>query len=391
MTMSSASAASTTRQTLPLPTGTQQIGRMSTDCEDPSRCDPYADDPATRRKLVLWIWYPAEPRSCGQEAEFLPPSWTPIADQLGVDVTGLHTHATVDAPAADQRNPVLVLSPSGFSPLFLASIAEELASHGYVVVGVNHTFETAVTVFADGRVAAMNPAALGGALGPQTGPYEEAFRRRAAVCNYKAADLRFVAEHLEGLAPNAACLTADHLDLTRLGAFGHSFGGNAALEWCRADEHCRAAANLDGAIWTEVGSVGLPRPALQLLADHPEFALSGADAVTTGIAADPVWHDAERMLARDGWRTLDRRAHPGHTARIAGSTHMSFMDIPFLRVHRDSPVAGMLAATSIEPERMWRITSDLLLGFFNRYLDFVSTPDVAFAGPATPEVSIGPP
>ena len=230
-------------------------------------------------------------RSSGAPADYLPRPWTPIADQLGVDVDGLHTHAVADAPAADRRSPVLLLSPSGFSPLFLGAIAEELASHGYVVVGVNHTFETAVTVFADGRVAAMNPAALGGALGPQIGPHEAAFRRRAEVCNYKAADLRFVADHLSRLAPNRRRAHRPATSTSRqLGAFGHSFGGNAALEWCRADERCRAAANLDGAIWTEVGTVGLPRPALQILADHPEFALTrrrrrgGRDRHRPGVA-----------------------------------------------------------------------------------------------------------
>jgi dienelactone hydrolase len=285
---------------------------------------------------------------------------------------------------------VLLLSPSGFSPLLLAAIAEELASHGYVVVGVNHTFETAVTVFSDGRVVAMNPSALGGALGPQTGPHDEAFRRRAAVCEYKALDLRFVADHLERMGPDAG-LTAEHLDLGRLAAFGHSFGGNAALEWCRSDPRCRAAANLDGGIWTDVGSVGLPRPALQILADHPEFTLSGADAVQAGIATDAAWHDAERMLARDGWRALDRLASPGHTVRISGSSHLSFMDVPFLPAPGESPVAGMLAATSIEPERMWRITSDLLLGFFDRYLGVAGTTGAGFPDTGDPEVSVGPP
>ena len=68
---------------------------------------------------------------------------------------------------------MLVLSPSGFPPLLMGAIAEELASHGFVVVGVNHTYETTVTAFADGRIVPMNPAATGGALGPQTGSYEE--------------------------------------------------------------------------------------------------------------------------------------------------------------------------------------------------------------------------
>ena len=137
--------------------------------------------------------------------------------------------------------------------------------------------------------------------------------------------------------------------------------------------------------------VGLPRPALQILADHPEFALTGADAVAAGIATDPAWHDAERMLARDGWRNVDRLASPGHTARIAGSTHMSFMDIPFLPVRPDSPVAGMLAATSIRPERMWRLTSDLLLAFFAEHLDGYSDPVDGYPGTDQPEVSLGPP
>jgi dienelactone hydrolase len=101
------------------------------------------------------------------------------------------------------------------------------------------------------------------------GPHEPVFRQRAAVCRYKAADLRSVADQLERLGPNPTGLSRDRLDLARLGAFGHSFGGNAALEWCRADPRCRAAANMDGAIWTEIGSMGLQRLALQLLAQPP--------------------------------------------------------------------------------------------------------------------------
>ena len=82
----------------------------------------------------------------------------------------------------------------------------------------------------------------------------------------QAADLASVADQLAQLPADAAGLLAGRLDLDRLGGLGHSFGGNAALQWCRDDRRCRAAANLDGALWTEVGRVGLDRPALQVLA-----------------------------------------------------------------------------------------------------------------------------
>jgi hypothetical protein len=55
------------------------------------------------------------------------------------------------------------------------------------------------------------------------------------VCDYKAADLASVADRLQLLAGDATGLLAGRLDLDRLGGFGHSFGGNAALQWCRND------------------------------------------------------------------------------------------------------------------------------------------------------------
>jgi pimeloyl-ACP methyl ester carboxylesterase len=251
------------------------------------------------------------------------------------------------------------------------------------VVGVNHTDETPVTVFADGRVVAVNPDAQAGVLGPQTGPYQERFRERGAVCDYKAADLASVADRLQLLAGDATGLLAGRLDLDRLGGFGHSFGGNAALQWCRNDRRCRAAAHLDGALWTEVGRVGLDRPALQLLAEHPEFARSGADAVAAGAATDAAAYDAEKAITFGGWRTVHRRARPGYTMQIQGATHVSFMDVGLLPLPDGSPVKAMLAATRIDPRRMWRITCDVLLAFFATHLDQQPVPPLLRAPQTT--------
>jgi hypothetical protein len=103
-----------------------------------------------------------------------------------------------------------------------------------------------------------------------------------------------VADQLEQLPADAAGLLAGRLDLDRLGGFGRSFGGNAAQEWCRNDRRCRAAANLDGALWTEVGRVGLDRPVLQVLAEHPQLAPSGAEAVAAGLATDAAAYETRR-------------------------------------------------------------------------------------------------
>jgi dienelactone hydrolase len=285
---------------------------------------------------------------------------------------------------------VLVLSPSGFPPLLLSTLAEELASHGYVVVGVNHTYETTVTAFNDGRVVPVNPVATAGALGPQTGSHEDVFAARARVCMNKAADLAFVGDQIHDLTADASGRFGGRLDVTRVGALGHSFGGNAALEWCRADPRCRAAVNLDGALWTEVGKVGLERPALQVLAEHHEFDVPPEDAVKMGMAPSTEWFVAEKAITFDGWRALHERAQPGYTVRVAGATHLSFMDIPCLPQQSGGAAAAMLAATTIDADRMWRVTSDVVLAFFARYFDGADGPLLDRPDPAHPELALGP-
>jgi predicted dienelactone hydrolase len=79
----------------------------------------------------------------------------------------------------------------------------------------------------------MNPAAIGGALRPQTGSHDDVFRQRASVCEYKAADLASVADQLERLNKDQAERLAGRLDMGRFGALGHSFG--AMPRWSGAD------------------------------------------------------------------------------------------------------------------------------------------------------------
>jgi dienelactone hydrolase len=373
---------------LPMPTGPHSVGRVSYDWVDHARFDIYAGNPEARRELVLFVWYPASPQATAEFAPYLPSAWAPTAEFLGINVAGLRSHAVPEAAvAADSAAyPVLLLSPSGFPPLMLSAIAEELASHGFVVVGVNHTYETTVTAFADGRAVPMNLAATGGALGPQVGSHAEIFRQRASVCEYKAADLASVADQLENLNTDPTGHFISRLDLARLGALGHSFGGNAALELCRTDERCRAAVNLDGALWSDVGRVGLDRPALQVLAEHAEFARTGEDAAKAGAAPNVEWFEAEKAIT-----LVQQRAQPGYTVQISGASHVSFMDVPFLPVTAGSIVKPALDAIKIHPHRMWRVTCDLLLAFFARHLNGAAAP--LLDGPAAdyPELTAGPP
>jgi dienelactone hydrolase len=378
---------------LPAPTGPCAVGRAA-------YCWHGRQTVSTReaggaRDLVVWIWYPAEPPPNATTAEYLPGGWAAAGEFLGFTGGAIRSHAIDDAVPASApiRFPVLVFSPAGLPPLVLAAILEEVASHGYVVAGVNHTFESVVTVFPDGRVVPMDAELMRPVLGPLSGSPEDAFRARADIVNAKVADISFVVDRLEELAaqPAGSDRLAGRLDLARLGCFGHSMGGDAALEHCRLDPRSRAAANLDGANWSEVGRVGVEGPVLLVLADHSELQMPCQDQVRAGVYPSAAWCEAERTLMRAGWQTVYERARPAHGMLIAGTTHASFLDVPFLSFADESRVAGGMAAVKIDPHRAWRITCDYLLAFFAKHLLGDDAPLLDAPTPPYPEARLGAP
>jgi len=341
---------------------------------------------------MVWIWYPAASTAGARSVAYLPQGWEQVGQFWGFQATDVQAHAYEDVPmAADHaRYPVLVFSPAGLPPFSLTAILEEIASHGYIVVGLNHTSESTITVFPDGRVVPMDAERMRPVFGPFSGSPEQTMRARAAIADDKAADARFVVDRLADLDTTPGPL-AGRLDLARLGAFGHSLGGNAALEYGRLDERCLAAANLDGGLWNAVGRVGLDRPTLLLLAEHPEMLLPCDGLVQRGIFPSVAWCQAEQALSVGGWQTIYERGRPGYAVLIRGSGHISFLDMPFLPLEPGSMMAGGLAGVRIDSRRVWRIICDYLLAFFARHLDGRPSPLMDHPSAAYPEAAIGSP
>lgn len=369
--------------TLPEPTGPYAVGRALFEWVDDSRGDPFAIEDGGPRELVVWLWYPAEAAGDAEAAPYLPDGW---AEEIGrlrrFDPKLIRSHAIAGAPVASDGGPfpVLVLSPGNAAgPGSYTALAEELASHGYVVAGVNHTFNAAVTVFEDGRVVPGSPFG-------QLPPGSLAIQAKAAerLTRVHAADVGFVLDRLEALNEEPGEF-AGRLDLARVGIFGHSLGGATAAAVCRVDRRCAAGANLDGGVWGRAAESGVPVPFLLLESDH----LSCAEQATLRI--DTLAH-CEEVEARfeAGWRTIAATARPGYWLTVEGSRHGSFTDAPFL-AEAGAEVGPLLAGTTVAPERMWRVTSDVLLAFFDAYVKGGAQPLLAGSSPAYPEVVRGTP
>ena len=330
---------------LPALTGQSAVGRTAIALKDAGRIDPFATD-SRHRELAVWIWYPAVPGSSGSAAPYLPAAWAPlVADvPLSQDLTAVSTNSLAEA-ALEGRPPVVVLLPGLGQPVAsYSTLAEDLASHGYAVVGINPT-ESAPVVFPDGHV--VPPTALGGVMEPNVDAWYASAER---VTNVWVADAQFVVTELAAAPPAIGAL-----DFDRVAYVGHSLGGAAAFEACSQDAACAGAVDLDGTLWTAVRHTGLRAPRL-LLQKAPtdacdEFCSRAAADFATVMAGD----DAVRLS-------------------VADSTHQNFSDMGLMW-----GIGNGIALGSIDAHRMTLITRDTVRSFLDVHVrgapaaDFTST------------------
>jgi hypothetical protein len=239
---------------LPAPGGPFEVGRVEYDWSDAGRADPLGKEPQQPRKLNVWIWYPGEPSpSSKAPAPYLPPAWIAAREQVSGIGTLLmqsyahvRSHSTADLAlsTAQASYPVLIMQP-GLGPVIAdyTTLAETLASYGYIVVGSTPTGSASVVVFNDGQVA------IGTSQGnlPDSASPVEAQRILGSLIQVWAADDGFVLDQVEHLnAADPAGRFIGRIDLNKVGVIGHSFGGATAAEFCHLDSRCKAGVDLDG-------------------------------------------------------------------------------------------------------------------------------------------------
>lgn len=330
---------------VPAPTGPFHVGTHSVALVDHARREPQA--PKEPRSLVVQLWYPA-PAGAGA-ASYMPPAVARLlASSAGLQPTLLESvtlDASADPTPLTRRGgwPVVLFSPGfGVERELYAGLIEDLASHGYVVVAIDHPHDAGVVQFPDGRVVV--PAS----------PMD-----MTAAVSVRVADTRFVLTELARL--NSAGPFAGRLDLAHIGMFGHSLGGATAASTMRVDPRIDAGADLDGVLFGGVRTAGLSRP-FMLMSGEP------------GFAADPN---------RAGF--WSRLRGPHYAVDIRGAQHFAFSDLVFLvpEVSRTNPAVGralraqvgsVAGPATLAAERAY------LLGFFDRFLRGIDQPMLARTG-----------
>jgi len=370
--------------TLPTPTGQFAVGRTTYVWSDASQADRLAPQPGTKRELFAWIWYPAAPPQPSQTVDdYMPAPWRTAMEGsvllkfLTRDLSRVHAHSIRDADVSPQQHsyPVVLMRTGGAAlATDYTSLAEDLASHGYVVVGFDAPYRTRVVVLPDGRVIARAPQNNIDLVG---GPQADQLANK--LVQAWTADTGFALDQLERLNtsdPSGRFL--GRLDMQRVGVFGHSLGGATALLFCHDDPRCKAGIDVDGAPLGKVIAEGVTQPFMFLLSDH------------RGETADAETPEAIRQAGAN-IRSIYERLPSDRRLEIViqGANHYMFSDGAMLKSPLLMRVMRTLGIMRLDGRRQVAVTAHFISAFFDVYLKGAPASDLK-SQTEYPEIEIVP-
>jgi predicted dienelactone hydrolase len=349
-----------TRITLPEPTGHFAVGRTTYTWVNNAETDDLAPSSGAQREAVVWIWYPSAAATSAAPVEYLPAAWRlALAQHSGVlmsqfftrDLSLVQAHSTSDPDiSSEQRSYPVVIMRAGGGALTTdyTTLAEDLASHGYIVVGFDAPYRTFVVVHPDNRVV-IRPSTND----PENLQDDQANRLINRLLPMWTSDTTFVVSQLERLnSADPSAKFTGRLDMQRLGMFGHSFGGAQALQFCHDDPRCKAGIDIDGAPFGSVVQEGLKQPFMFIFSDHSRE-LSDA---------------ASRQIHADFQSIYDRLPSGPLLITIRRANHFSFSDQMLLKSHYVIGVLRILGFGGLDGRRGLTITAECVHTFFDVYL-----------------------
>ncbi len=341
---------------IPPPKGKYEVGTQTFFLTDESRRELYSDNDAEPRKFLVKVWYPATPLLKGEHAPWMDHATTygrAIARAFGYPKFVLDHLSLVDSPAwqdapvypSRERYPVIFFSHSlrGIAAQNTGQVTE-LASHGFIVVAIQHTYGAAATVFPDGKIVYFNPSSF-----PEEASEPEYTLSAQELASQWAEDISFTLDFIINENQNQASPFFSTLDTTGVGVYGHSLGGAAAIQFCGTDTRCSG-----------------------LLAMDPLMVPVSRQILNTGLSQNALFIFSQEWIEDIGSRNnstfkgfFEKFGPLSHAIEILGTTQSDFTDLPLI-----SPITYQIGLKgSIDSDRMNEIINTYLYIFFYQELE----------------------
>lgn len=284
----------------------------------------------------------------------------------------------------DEKLPVVFFSHGAFGYYQSNySTYEELASHGYIVVSMEHPYHSMFTKDTNGKTIVVDSTMFNNTMRIQDTrdgsiTEEEVFEITKEWIDLRIADANFVIDTIElaagGSLPSTVWNISDEdadrigkllpmMDFEHIGFMGHSLGGALAVSLGRMRNDIDAVVDLDG---TMLGEVLYVENGVEIINTKPYpvplFSIDNEEHHNERIATEEKGEVYSNNVVLDN-------AVIGYNTYIKDSGHMNFTDLPMF-----SPVlAKMFGTGEVNPEECMQTVNQLILNFYDVYLKGIGT------------------
>lgn len=311
------------------PTGPYGVDTASVTVVDESRVEPFSET-GENRKLTVQFWYP-------------------------------------NVEAGKDSYPLLIFSHGSFgyrgSNL---STFEDLASNGYVVCSIDHSYHAFFARHTDGSTTLVNTEFLNDAVNITNGAYDAptTYQKTHDWLALRAADMDFVmGEIVNNPEREVPARVHSMIDAEKIGLFGHSLGGAAAAQLGRDRSDVDSVAVIDG---TMIGE--------EIALENGQSVLNTASYPVPLLNLYNETHYADAMAAGGSYNNLSASSHAAeaYDVVIRGSGHLNFTDLALF-----SPtLARMLGVGEVDSRYCIETMNHIVLDFFNATLKNSGTLDL---------------
>ncbi|WP_028611279.1 alpha/beta hydrolase family protein [Paenibacillus harenae] len=357
------------------PTGPYAVGTVEYAMIDPNRQETYTDDPNDHREVLVQIWYPADiAKPLQGKAPYVknvPVIAAEVKTKLQIpkflfqylELVKTNSYPNAAVASKQQSYPLILFSHglpgARFSNTFQF---EELASQGFIVASIEHTYNALATVLPDGQFVTI--ASLPGMTDL------DAWDR--LISDIWVKDSTFVLDKLENLNnKDSNNLFSGKIDLNHVGMFGHSFGGANAAQVLYTDPRVKAAINMDGTMFGRThksGGTGKPF----MLMDTKPFEIVTDPVVPADSQLEEMNMTREqfdRLSVELPMRMKQALGSGAYELTLQRTRHMSFSDYYFW-----SPALPIMEKMPLSPRRAHKVVNAYTVAFFQKHLQGLDTP-----------------
>ncbi|KAL6913682.1 hypothetical protein FSST1_011442 [Fusarium sambucinum] len=244
---------------VPSPPGPYHVAVNNFELVDPTRIDHFAPEPNTKRRIMVSAYLPIEAhhRCKSQVVPYIPPLTASVFGKLGttlgipegtiesfnMEVCNMSTIKPKKVHRSKKEFPVAIFSPGAQGTrLVYGAMARSLASLGYIIFTLDHTYETLVVEFPNGGTAYATTSNTS----------------ELVMLEARTKDVSFLTSQLSNktLTNSIFANFTGTFNPGKVAVYGHSFGGSTAAVTVQRDHRVVGGLNLDGPIYGSVNHQG---------------------------------------------------------------------------------------------------------------------------------------